>query len=303
MSVETNSINSLLSGKDDSFEAISSSSKESVHSKDAISNGVNDEVNERIKEFYRLKHVYESKIQSHKTSILKDEKLSLKAKQDKFRRLTVNCINCDRKVGTIFKIGGNHLTAICGDKTKPCDLDIRIHRGAYIPLEELMNVFQEGVDDLKEDIIAVKLDLLFGYEKEAVVLEKFNKMKDTLSGDLESLMDYKTKYIEKMYNLDNKDELDEKMRMFYNKISTIKSTVEEFNETGRIQLIKDMVSLYDTELLPLLEEVRGLKYKYISLAYNNGDINLVRKPVTLDEMMVAMETPKIESFILDKVEE
>jgi hypothetical protein len=91
--------------------------------------------------------------------------------------------------------------------------------------------------------------------------------------------------------------------MFYNKISTIKSTVEEFNETGRIQLIKDMISLYDTELLPLLEEVRGLKYKYISLAYNNGDINLVRKPVTLDEMMVAMETPKIESFILDKVEE
>jgi hypothetical protein len=301
MSVETNSIDSLLSGKDDSFEAISSSSKESVHSKDAVSNDVNDEVNEKIKEFYRLKHVYESKIQSHKTSILKDDKLSLKAKQDKFHKLTVNCINCDRKVGTIFKIGGNRLTAICGDKTKPCDLDIRIHRGAYIPLEELMNVFQEGVDDLKEDIIAVKLDLLFGYEKEAVVLEKFNKMKDTLSGDLESLMEYKTKYIEKMYNLDNKDELDEKMRMFYNKISTIKSTVEEFNETGRIQLIKDMVSLYDTELLPLLEEIRGVKYKYISLDYNNGDVNLVRKPVTLDEMMVAMETPKIESFVLDKM--
>ena len=64
-----------------------------------------------------------------------------------------------------------------------------------------------------------------------------------------------------------------------------------------------MVSLYDTELLPLLEEIRGVKYKYISLDYNNGDVNLVRKPVTLDEMMVAMETPKIESFVLDKMEE
>ena len=36
-----------------------------------------------------------------------------------------------------------------------------------------------------------------------------------------------------MYNLDNKADLDLKMRAFYNHVSTIKSTIEEFNETGK----------------------------------------------------------------------
>tara|TARA_B110000967_G_C18894341_1_gene569515 strand:+ start:1981 stop:2886 length:906 start_codon:yes stop_codon:yes gene_type:complete len=301
MSVEASSIDSLLSGKNDSFDPISSSSSETIDSKELVN--VGDEVNEKIKEYYKLKQVYETKIQSQKSSIMKNDKLTLKDKQDKFRKLTANCVNCGRKVGTIFENGENRLTAICGDKTKPCNLDIKIHRGAYIPLEELMNVFQKGVNDLKEEIIAVKLDLLFGYEKEAQVLEKFKKLKDELSKDLEDVMEYKTQYIEKMYRLDNKTELDAKMRTFYNNVSAIKSTIEEFNETGKIQLIKDMIVVYDKEMLPLLDEIRNAKYKYINMEQTEGEIKLVRKIVTLHDMMYAMETPNIESFVLGKKEE
>ena len=301
MSVEASSIDSLLSGKNDSFDPISSSSSETIDSKELVN--VGDEVNEKIKEYYKLKQVYETKIQSQKSSIMKNDKLTLKDKQDKFRKLTANCVNCGRKVGTIFENGENRLTAICGDKTKPCNLDIKIHRGAYIPLEELMNVFQKGVNDLKEEIIAVKLDLLFGYEKEAQVLEKFKKLKDELSNDLEDVMEYKTQYIEKMYRLDNKTELDAKMRTFYNNVSAIKSTIEEFNETGKIQLIKDMIVVYDKEMLPLLDEIRNAKYKYINMEQTEGEIKLVRKIVTLHDMMYAMETPNIESFVLGKKEE
>jgi hypothetical protein len=301
MSVEASSIDSLLSGKNDSFDPISSSSSETIDSKELVN--VGDEVNEKIKEYYKLKQVYETKIQSQKSSIIKNDKLTLKDKQDKFRKLTANCVNCGRKVGTIFENGENRLTAICGDKTKPCNLDIKIHRGAYIPLEELMNVFQKGVNDLKEEIIAVKLDLLFGYEKEAQVLEKFKKLKDELSKDLEDVMEYKTQYIEKMYRLDNKTELDAKMRTFYNNVSAIKSTIEEFNETGKIQLIKDMIVVYDKEMLPLLDEIRNAKYKYINMEQTEGEIKLVRKIVTLHDMMYAMETPNIESFVLGKKEE
>lgn len=304
MSVEVSSIDSLLSGtsgKNDSFYPISSSSSEVNDTKKVPD--VDDIVNDVIKEYYKLKQVYETKIQSQKNSIMKNDKLTLKDKQDKFRKIIANCVNCGRKVGTIFENSENRLTAICGDKTKPCKLDIKIHRGAYIPLEELMNVFQTGVNDLKEEIITVKLDLLFGYEKEAQVLEKFNKLKDELSNDLEAVMEYKTQYLEKMYNLDNKTELDVKMRAFYNNISTIKSSIEEFNETGQIQLVKDIIVVYDKEMLPLLDEIRNVKYKYINMEYDSENFNLIRKTYTLHDMMYAMETPKIESFVLRNREE
>jgi hypothetical protein len=304
MSVEVSSIDSLLSGtsgKNDSFDPISSSSSEVNDTKKVPD--VDDIVNDVIKEYYKLKQVYETKIQSQKNSIMKNDNLTLKDKQDKFRKIIANCVNCGRKVGTIFENSENRLTAICGDKTKPCKLDIKIHRGAYIPLEELMNVFQTGVNDLKEEIITVKLDLLFGYEKENAVLEKFNKLKDELSSDLEAVMQYKTLYIEKMYNLDNKADLDLKMRAFYNHVSTIKSTIEEFNETGKIQLIKDIIVVYDKEMTPLLEEIRNMKYKYISMEQQDDEIKLVRKVFTMHDMMYAMETQKVESFVLRDREE
>jgi hypothetical protein len=304
MSVEISSIDSLSSGASgasgvvDSFEPITSSSSESMDSKNKIT--LDESVNEKIAEYYKLKQSYDKKKQDQKNSILANDKLTLKQKQDKYRKLTINCINCGRKVGTIFKNSENLLTAICGDNTKPCILNIKIDRGAYINLEDLMDVFQSGVNDLKEQIITIKLDLLFGYEKESKVLEKFNILKDELAGDLESVMEYKTQYIEKMYNLDNKTDLDAKMRTFYNNVSMVKSTIDEFNETGQIQLIKDMIVLYDKEMVPLLDDIRNLKYKDIHMEYNNENLNLnlIRKTFTLQDMLYTMETPKVESFVI-----
>lgn len=261
-------------------------------------NDMDENTLEKINEYYKLKHEYETKIQTHKNSILKDDTLNRKQRQDKYRKLKSNCINCRRNVGTIFENNGNMLTAICGDSTKPCKLNIKIQRGAYINLEELMDVFQSGVDDLKEEIIVSKLDLLFGYKTENKTLEKFNKLKDELANDLESIMEYKTQYIEIMFNLDNKPELNAKMSAFYNKVSLVKSTIEEFNETGQIQLIKDMIIQYDTEMLPLLSEIRNLKYKYMAMESGYGSINLIRKTFTLQDMMHNMEVPEIESFVI-----
>ena len=259
---------------------------------------MDENVLEKINEFYKLKHEYETKIQTQKNSILKNDTLNRKQKQEKYRKLNSRCINCGRNVGSIFEKDGNMLTAICGDRTKPCNLNIQIQRGAYLNLEELMDVFQNGVNDLKEEIIVSKLDLLFGYEKENKTLEKFNKLKNDLANDLESVMEYKTQYIEILFNLDNKPELNAKISAFYNKVSLVKSTIEEFSETGKIQLIKDMIIQYDTEMLPLLDEIRNLKYKYMAMESDYGTIKLIRKTFTLQDMMYIMETPKIESFVI-----
>ena len=118
-------------------------------------------------------------------------------------------------------------------------------------------------------------------------------------------MEYKTQFIEVVSNLDNKSELNTKMTIFYNKITLIKSTIDEFNETGQIQLIKDMISTYQTELVPLLHELRELKYRYMAMEYDRDTDThtLVRKVFTLQDMTVSFDTPSVESFVLGKIQD
>lgn len=255
-------------------------------------------ISEKLNEFYKLKYEYDKKVHSHRNNIIKDNMLNMKQKQDKYRKMKVKCINCGRNVGTIFEHKDGILTSICGDKIAQCNLNIRINRGKYVSLEMLLDVFQTGVDEVKEKIITTKLDLLFGYEQESNTLKIFNGLKEELTQDLESLMEYKTNFIEIVSNLDNKQILSTKMTMFYNKVSLIKSTVDEFNETGRIQLIKDMITLYDTELTPLLAELRNLKYKYMAVEYDmeTDTHKLVRNIFTLQDMTIPFENPKVISF-------
>jgi hypothetical protein len=277
----------------------------SLSSENVKKDVIDEEFMEKLNEYYKLKNKFETKKQSQINTILKNDKLTMKQKQEKFRKLKTNCINCSRKVGTVFNSDSGILTAICGDNKSPCNLDIKINRGKFINLEDLIDVFQTGVNELKEEIITTKLDLLFGYEQEATTLTKFNKLKNELTKDLEDVMEYKTQFIEVVSNLDNKSELNTKMTIFYNKITLIKSTIDEFNETGQIQLIKDMISTYQTELVPLLHELRELKYRYMAMEYDRDTDThtLVRKVFTLQDMTVPFDIPSVESFVLGKIQD
>lgn len=262
----------------------------------------NEEFLEKLNEYYKMKNDYDTKKMSVKDTILKDDTLTMKQKQDKYKKYKLNCVNCTRKVGTIFQIDDGILKAICGDKVNPCSLDIKINRGKFLLLEELLETFQEGVDDLKEDIIKIKLDLLFNYKNEADVLSKFSELKKELEQDLEALMEYKTKLIERTNNLTIKSELKTKMENLYNKINLIKSTMEEFNETGQTQLVKDTVVLYDSELKPLINEIQDLKYKYFNIEYVDGKYKLVRKKYTLNELIEPFSNPSVERFEVSNID-
>ena len=262
----------------------------------------NEEFLEKLNDYYKMKNDYDTKRISIKNSILKDDTLTMKQKQDKYKKHKINCVNCGRRVGTIFQIDDGVLTAVCGDKIKPCSLDIKINRGKFLLLEELLETFQEGVDDLKEDIIKIKLDLLFNYKNEPQVLTKFSELKKELEQDLEALMEYKTKLIERTNNLNVKSELKTKMEILYNKIELIKSTMEEFNETGQTQLVKDTVVLYDSELKPLINEIQELKYKYLNIEYDNGNYKLVRKKYTLNELIEPFSNPSVERFEVSNID-
>ena len=118
--------------------------------------------------------------------------------------------------------------------------------------------------------------MLFGYENENNTVKKFNKFKAELTQDLETVMEYKTLFIEKTTNLENKSTIIIETDKLFDQIKLIKSTIQEYNETDNMQLIKDMITdVYITQLLPLLLKIRNLKYKYIAMEYNR-DLNIYK---------------------------
>lgn len=256
---------------------------------------------EALNEYYKLKNDYETKKQAKITRILRDDSLkTFKQKQDMMEKNKIQCIGCKKAVGTIFSNKDGILRAQCGNKTNPCGLNIQINRGKYIFLDEMVDVYEDGVSTNKEKIIQVKLDLLFRFKSESTVLDTFKDIKDELVDDLESLSGYKTQYVSTLSNLSNRPEINVKMSQFYNIVDTIKSSVQEFNETNNIQLIKDVVSLYKKELEPVLSELRRLKYKYQAIEYNEDDNTfcLQRKSYTLNEMSVPFDEPSVINFNL-----
>ena len=133
---------------------------------------------EKLNQYYSIKHNYEVKKQEKINKIIKNPELSLKQKQEAYSKVKMNCVNCGKRVGTIFGNNDGILSAICGDKTNSCTLNISINTGKFVPLSELTSAFQAEVDDSKTDIIMTKLDLLFGYENETMVLSTFKRIKN-----------------------------------------------------------------------------------------------------------------------------
>ena len=262
-----------------------------------------DDVFERIDEYYKLKRKYESTLSDKKNNILKNDELNMKQKRDKFEKLKIRCINCEKPVNTIFSINDGVLSAICGSKTNPCNLNIKLNRGKFIDIRELISVFQNSVDDIKDSIISTKLDLLFGFNTEDETLVKFKELKGELTNDLETLAQDKVKYINIVGNLNNKPLLSSNMTIFYQLVSTIKNSIKEYNESGNINLIKDVISLYQKDLKPILEKISSLTYKERSVEVDtdNNKFYLHRKPYLLSDLLVPFSNPEIESFEIGRV--
>ena len=256
---------------------------------------------EKLNEYYRLKNSYESLYRDKKNSVLKDPSLTIKQKKTAIQKIKRNCISCKRPVGSIFQSKDNFLYAICGDKSNPCSLNIKINRGLFVNINELIDVFQEGVDEKKMKIIESKLDLLFNFKTENQIITLFNSIKNELNDDLEAVLEYKTSLIDITENIPNKHIIESKTTIIYEKIDLIKDTMKQFNETGEIQFIKDILQIYSSELIPMIDSLKKLKYKYYTIeqkSTSNNEIfyHLLKKKYTLQNLLVAFENPSIDSF-------
>ena len=93
------------------------------------------EYQEILDNYYKQKEIYRKEIHNYVQSIVKDPLLGRKEKRNKYAQFKPKCVNCKRPVGTIFssnydrETNSRILTAMCGDRTNPCNLKLVINTG------------------------------------------------------------------------------------------------------------------------------------------------------------------------------
>lgn len=237
-------------------------------------------------DFFKLKHLYEEKINKAKNIIIKNSNLNSQEKREKFKSLKKKCINCGKEGGTTFKIYDNILEAKCNAST-PCNLHIKLQRAKTKLLNNYDEDLHSEIIDKKTDIIINKLNYLYGYESEKNTLVKFNSIKSEL---MKLIKDYEI--VNTSYNniINNEDKIkiirekkDELFILIENMKKLIKQSIEEDNNI----FIKQALELYINFIQPVSKQLLAMKYtnNFILIEEKDKTIyKLIQEPYTLKEL-------------------
>lgn len=229
---------------------------------------MDDNVLLSIDEYYKLKNKYEKSFFNKKKTIITNNSLTKKEKINKINQLK-KCINCKKTGGTIFSNNNGILIAKCGNIVNPCNLNIEINRGQYHNIYNLFIKYNNLFSNLKENIIKLKCDFIFKYKNPDEVNEMFLKLKENIKNTEKELNKIKEIYNNVINNVNNKY----KLNIYYNDLnSEIKEFInlnKEYNETNDIDYLKEIVVKYRDIVLPLLDEIRKIKYKTNYLEYDD----------------------------------
>ena len=246
-------------------------------------------ISKEILKYYKLKQSYEKKRDKQKEKLIKNEEgLSLKERRTQYRKLKVKvkCINCNKSGGTIFSSNQGVLTAVCGNKESPCDLNIEISKDTFDNIRNISYTNNSKIYKLKLKIISAKLDYLFGYISQEKTVELF----DPLRAELAKLTAYKLE-VDKQYTLavnnPNKEALiREDVLKLELEINRLKKIGKEYLENESQALVQTMVENYMTIILPLNENIKANKYMVNGIRKDETDeiYNLVSIGYTTEQL-------------------
>jgi hypothetical protein len=280
----------------------------------------NLEFQNAVNTFYKLKGEYEEKLNEQKRKIAKKSHLSAKEKRDEFKQLKIPCVNCKRRVGTIFQVKyketdnpgaekntskkerwediGRVAKAMCGDRVSPCPLDIEINLGKIQTVAEELQTIQNKIVDLKKEIVLIKNNLLFGFIETDKAVEKFEQVKEELSENTEDYEVMLMIYMKVYENPDKKEEAKNLELKIYNDIKQIKQYIFDFNREKNIQFAEDAVTLLISQLIPSVVELRTLKYPVMNTVKIDNQCKLIQKKMdyVVTETNIAFEDTRVVNF-------
>ena len=268
-------------------------------------------INDAIHGYYSLKEKYNSALEKRRQRLMNDPVINWKSlsAQQKARRLAIikpACIVCKQEGGSIFTETDGKLKAICGNISQPCGFHIEADRGKYISLETLMNESLEEVRATKDEIIRMKLDLLFQFINEDELIEQFDAVQHKLQEQLKMYAEFRTYYLSVTDNDDIQKDTDIHARVISEKVAQIKEFMTEFrdSEWKNRSIIDDILVLYQQDIEPAFLKLRETKYVYTQVEttanadgalvemYNDREFYLTQKKYSYHELYMPVIMPK-----------
>ena len=254
--------------------------------------------NEALNNYYEFKTLYETSYSKEKRDIINNKKLSWNEKRSEFQKLKKKCINCKRPVGTLFSrnfnddgyTGFTTLSAVCGDRVKPCKLNINLKTDSVDSLENNVKTLDDSIKENKNLIIQKKNELLFGYITAEKAIDTFEEYKKILNETYDLKNYFLEILISRTDNEDKKRELKELLTEYYLIIKNMGQDIKDANIDNNIQLIEDTIRNNYVDLLMSkpghigkLEKIRNLKYMYCNVEYDEdtNEYHLIQKKNTI----------------------
>jgi DNA repair exonuclease SbcCD ATPase subunit len=250
-----------------------------------------------------LKSQYDKKEKQLKHSIFEKAKTKRQG-QRKLLAFKAPCINCKRRVGTIWSKTRQTYLAICGDSAAPCNFHIEIYSGDFFYLEDLLGVYYQEIEQYKQSIIQQKMDTLFNYISEAKSAAIFKKKMDeyiAYSAIYKTLLD---QYDELYNNMYKKEQLRKTMEEMYEILSSIQEMLDEYKKDGAYEVLHMAIMTYKDDLLSKMDSIRRLNSEIIEINTEELKPNcsimldtLIKREYPLSMMEYSMsEPPKIIKF-------
>jgi hypothetical protein len=258
-----------------------------------------------------MKEKYNSALEKRRQRLINDPVINWKSlsAQQKAKRLAMikpACIVCKQDGGSIFTENDGKLKAICGNISQPCGFHIEVSRGKYASLETLMTESLDEVRATKDEIIRMKLDLLFRFISEDELLKKFDAVQHKLQEQLKMYTEFRSYYLSVTDNDDIRQDTETHTRVISEKVALIKEYMTEFRESEwkNRSIIDDILVLYQQDIEPAYLKLRETKYVYSQVEttenadgalvqmYNDREFNLSQKRYSYHELYMPVIMPK-----------
>ena len=268
-------------------------------------------ISDAIHGYYSMKEKYNSALEKRRQRLINDPVINWKSlsAQQKAKRLAMikpACIVCKQDGGSIFTENDGKLKAICGNISQPCGFHIEVSRGKYASLETLMTESLDEVRATKDEIIRMKLDLLFRFISEDELLEKFDAVQHKLQEQLKMYTEFRSYYLSVTDNDDIRQDTEIHTRVISEKVALIKEYMTEFRESEwkNRSIIDDILVLYQQDIEPAYLKLRETKYVYSQVEttenadgalvqmYNDREFNLSQKRYSYHELYMPVIMPK-----------
>ena len=243
-------------------------------------------------EYFKLKKVYNDKLHMLKKKAY-EKALTKKMAKQAVMSVKAPCIKCKRKVGTLFETKSKGYTALCGDDTSPCTLNINIYTGSIMRYEEGIKDFKDSVYDQKVNIIRGKMDNIFGYIDDETAKKRFEKNLKEYNLDSGIYKEMVDKHDELFNNIEKEENIQDKKRQIFEIIDTNKQLMDKYHSEGKQQIITDMVRNNKDDLHRYTRTLRNLKNEVMEVNYDDKTRmhTLFQYPVLYDKLEINIEEP------------